>query len=234
MHHQFVCPNGTLHLGYVPDFFPYIWTDEYGKTRGIFVDLWATLTPRLGCNSVEYKKYSRQRELLWTLLVFIWENIFYNYNSISFIYQVTAVAQSLMGISQVGKHSLLYQLLGWEQAIPAIISSRLRLYRALLVSTLLHLFALTGNQTITLMSSICAWYSLLVDGIRWSSQNRCRRIIESILLHCIPCWNICPDNCIFTYCDFNRQTSGDSEKSKEGWKRKGVEYFYVILFSNNI
>lgn len=64
-----VCPNGTLILGYIPDFFPYIWTDENGRTRGVFEDLWTTMTPRLGCARHEYRRYDRASQFMSAICV---------------------------------------------------------------------------------------------------------------------------------------------------------------------
>ncbi|GMS82467.1 hypothetical protein PENTCL1PPCAC_4642, partial [Pristionchus entomophagus] len=56
-----ICPNGTLQLGYVPDYFPYIYTDENGKAAGILVEFWATMATLLGCRTVKYRTYGIQR-----------------------------------------------------------------------------------------------------------------------------------------------------------------------------
>ncbi|KAF8359201.1 hypothetical protein PRIPAC_94196 [Pristionchus pacificus] len=56
-----VCPNGTLHLGFVPDFFPYIWKEDYGSSSGILAEFWSTMAPLLGCSNVDYRFYAKQR-----------------------------------------------------------------------------------------------------------------------------------------------------------------------------
>ncbi|GMT20533.1 hypothetical protein PFISCL1PPCAC_11830, partial [Pristionchus fissidentatus] len=55
------CPNGTLVVGFTPDYFPYLWKRENGEIRGIFTEFFDTISKILGCEGYDVRTYERQR-----------------------------------------------------------------------------------------------------------------------------------------------------------------------------
>ncbi|KAF8375204.1 hypothetical protein PRIPAC_81633, partial [Pristionchus pacificus] len=56
-----ICPNGTLHLGYAAEYFPYFYEKDNGEFSGIVFSLFRTLSRQFGCNRTEVHKFPKQR-----------------------------------------------------------------------------------------------------------------------------------------------------------------------------